>query len=465
MITIGLFDPGYIKNKQLVDKLRELTYFYVKNSAFRGNVNEAEVRIIDCVNGEDALNASKTEYTFLLAVGNIVSYSFFDVLMKYIEEDKPDFSGHILQTPEINGTSYFFPHLQSFLIKTEHWNNFDKKNFGVEGNVTNLELTEIKRSEENIHDDYTPNWIAPGLTKQSYTGYLNKGYNIFNQFGKINKLLYAFPPSIRNEKKYLYAENDNRFADIFLNNTKWDHNDNLLGEQIDFLNKTEVKNYKDSVFVYNTDDPKEVLDTQFHLEHGLKKESYKKEKIDNLYCIAAGFFACNFLHLNDWDNDTKVIYFDINKKALNFKKWLNEYWDGRDYLSILKYYRKNVEDLTPIWHGQLLFNEEEEYEFQKQKIFFGGTEKWLEFWNKYRKLDHTYIELDLIQSPDELLIHLESNKDKKNLTYVSNIFYSELVLRLFSPDVLKQRTDYFVNNAIQHTKLMGTKNRFKWITQ
>lgn len=463
MITVGLFNPGYIANAALVNKIRELSFFSIKNAAFRSRVNPNHIKIIDCNNGEDALNASDTEYTLMLAVGNLIEFKFFDTLFDYLDEHKPDFLGHILETPEIEGTSYFFPHLQSFIIKTELWNNFDKKHFGEEGTVENLQLSKTIRSSDNIHDDYTPKWLSVESDTKSYTGYLSKGYNILNQLGKFRVTAFAFPNEIRDVKTYLYPEQENDFENIFLNGAEVTPKSNLSADQINFFNKTDTNNYIDAVYIYNTDDPKEVYSTNYLLENGLTKESYKKEKLDNLYCIAGGFFACNFLHLSEWNEDTSIIYFDINKKALEFKKYLTEFWDGRDYLGIIKYYLKNVDKFTPIWHGDVTFNEEEVREFEKQKLFYGGESAWLEFWNKYRKLNHEYIELDLISNPDPLLTHMEKNKGQKNLTYVSNIFYSELILRLHNPEYLKQRTDYFATNTKLHSRLMGTKNRFEWI--
>lgn len=454
MITAGLFNPGFINEGKVALTLSEVSYFKLRLSSFRYKGNPPT--IIEGATAEEILNKSKTEYTLLVAVGTFVEPNFFDTLEKLLDS-KPDFVGHLLETPIVEGTSYFFPHLQCFLIRTKLWTNFENKSIGEKGSVIDFTLSKVKRSKQNIHDEYTPLEIFSTNKTIKYTGYLEKGYNIINEVAKQGGKIEAFNSNIREVKHYLYAEGSEDFRNILLNKTEKEDQNDMCREQVDWLNRTDPNLYKDCIWVYNTDDPEQILNT-------VQTIDTLPDSLDNIFCIAGGFFALNFLELCNFNENTSVIYYDINAKALRFKKWLVENWDGTNYLNTVHYYIRNVEKFTPIWHGEVTYSEQDQNEFNQMIKFFGGTKEWLVFWDKYRNLNHEYIEVDLFNNPDPLIYRIKDTVDKNNFTYTSNIFYTEIGMRLYPPGRSINLSEYFVDAVKEHTILAGTKHRFKWMS-
>ena len=454
MITVGLFDPGFINEGKIASTLKEVSYFKLKLSSFRYKGVQPTILIGNTV--EEILDQSKTKYTLLVAAGTFVEPHFFDKL-KQVIDTKPDFVGHLLETPVVDNTSYFFPHLQCFLIRTALWANFENKSIGDKGSVIDLTLSKVERSEENIHDGYTPLEIIPTGKTITYTGYLEKGYNLINEIAKQNGKIEAFSNDIREVKHYLYAEGSEDFRNILLNKTEKDDDNDMCREQVDWLNRTDPNLYKDCIWVYNTDDPEQILNT-------VKTVDTLPDSLDNIFCIAGGFFALNFLKLCNFNENTSVIYYDINAKALRFKKWLVENWDGTNYLNTIHHYIRNVEKFIPIWHGEVTYSEQDQNEFNQMVKFFGGTEEWLIFWDKYRNLNHEYLEVDLLNNSDPLIYRIKDFGGKNNFTYTSNIFYTEIGLRLYPPGRSINLSEYFVDAVKDYTILAGTKHRFKWMS-
>ena len=122
MITVGLFDPGFINEGKIASTLKEVSYFKLKLSSFR--YEGTPLTIIEGNSIEEILNQSKTKYTLLVAAGTFVEPHFFNKL-KQVIDTKPDFVGHLLETPVVENTSYFFPHLLHQRLHYPHLYSYD----------------------------------------------------------------------------------------------------------------------------------------------------------------------------------------------------------------------------------------------------------------------------------------------------------------------------------------------------
>jgi hypothetical protein len=183
----------------------------------------------------------------------------------------------------------------------------------------------------------------------------------------------------------------------------------------------------------------------------IEKEDFRIKKVENLYSVGSGFKPLLLLNQCEWDDKTRVVYFDNSKKALNFKKWLLEHWDGEDYPSIANYYKETVDaDVNFIWHYK---NPDSYKEWQNIIAKFGSKADWLDFWNKYKKLEHHFLEIDLFENFDQLISDMKNNQGN-NLIWFSNIFYSIISLRYFTPQELDSHYQNFYSQIVGNNKAL-----------
>ena len=121
-----------------------------------------------------------------------------------------------------------------------------------------------------------------------------------------------------------------------------------------------------------------------------------------------------------FDETTEVTYFDYSKQALAFKKLLIQQWDGTEYTKFLKYaidkYRINVTggNETQFKTDAQLWDRELEW--------WGGAANLKEHWQQYKKLKHSFIHLDICDTPQKLTDKV-SNEDYSAIWW-SNAFHT-----------------------------------------
>jgi len=114
--------------------------------------------------------------------------------------------GHILDRDE----AYYELHSQCYLVNLLKLKELGQPSIGqaVLGSVH--KQIEPTRSIENLHDDYTPQWISTGSQEKIYKHKLH-GWNIISKILEAGGTISAFSDSIRNSKKHYYPENQQEF--------------------------------------------------------------------------------------------------------------------------------------------------------------------------------------------------------------------------------------------------------------
>jgi len=119
--------------------------------------------------------------------------------------------GHILD----RGNAYYELHQQCYLINLENYTSLGMPSVGLQTLGEQHTQTLPVRSEDNIHDDYTPLYVLPGVKEKTYQHKMH-GWNIISIALKKYKLI-AFNDAIRNSKKHYYPEHQKEF----LNYSDW----------------------------------------------------------------------------------------------------------------------------------------------------------------------------------------------------------------------------------------------------
>ena len=152
--------------------------------------------------------ASESNYEYVLVASLGTSFKntgteFFTVLEKFLNETPQDditIVGHILDKKD----EYYQLHHQTFLVNLDWWRKNGQPKLGQENNSKKI-LSEVNRSSDNHHDDYTPLWIEKGSSKKEYTK-THFGWNIIETALQSNKRVLSFNKNLRRSKYYLYPE-------------------------------------------------------------------------------------------------------------------------------------------------------------------------------------------------------------------------------------------------------------------
>lgn len=172
------------------------------------NITRKGYTVLQGLDEDSLLREAANNYNFAVVFSTgtefINGYSFFEAIEK---ECADDFlvKGHILD----RGNAYYELHHQCYLVNLDNYRNLDMPIIGKQELGSSHRQIVPVRSEQNIHDHYTPLCIQPGIQEQLYHHKMH-GWNILSialQKYKVD----AFSEIIRNSKKHYYPENQQEF--------------------------------------------------------------------------------------------------------------------------------------------------------------------------------------------------------------------------------------------------------------
>lgn len=444
-IGFGVHNQISDRNIDYQEHLRHITYFSIglqlyfnKDVFLETPIESTDINSIITESGKLGC-----DWLFLIEYGQrFKDPNIIRDLIKYAEDNHYSFLGHLLQTKTPTGDLLEFEiHPQCFLLNVNVWKKIGKPKFGKPGSYS-IELNKPSRSKTNFHDDYTPYWLSPTGTKEHYTGYLGHGYNLINTLLEFNHNLGTFSEEIKNRKSFIYPEQDSGEFESILNGKLKNYETKILNQnQRQYLSETSLYNYINSTYIFNTDKVgNEIVRTEF--------ETIAPTSI---YSVASGFKLLELLAQTQFDNNTSIVYFDYSKTALDLKEWLYRNWDGKDYLEALKKYKeeKNT-DIKYLWRTEHNLKDSDEYikcknEWEEVLTYFKGELEWLAFWDKVKKLEHKFIQTDILGDYSKLIDNFKVHRGK-NIVWISNVFYSEPIIRNFKPETLKVKYEKLIQD-------------------
>ena len=431
-VTFGLYNQLLHRSAEFQDHIKFITEFSfnAEVGAFKPAILRKPYDIVESTSIDELLvqaDQAKSDYLYFVAYGHrSVNLSLPTMMIKYAEQNNYAVLGHILQDNPTNPSEGFYSmHHQAVLINMNHWRSAGCPPWGNYQQVVNMTLPQIKRSEENAHDDYTPHWIEPQEGQQVYSGVLREGWNLIASMISSGKKIGNFPTEIRKFKSFLYPDAGDHFERF------------LRGEQVElpdwnqnrYASFTQFTPVQSSVFVFNTDRMNEEP-MQFD----------RNTQLDSIYCVAAGFKPLQLLKRCGWHSGTRMVYFDYSQAALDFKKWLLIYWNGCNYIQAIERYKDTVDPtFKPIW----FFGQSFDPVWTETINIFGGETQWLEFWNQYKLLPHEFIKTNLFDDRSALLDDMRENPGNK-LIWFSNSFNTEAAVRHFNRPTLSGMYNDFI---------------------
>jgi hypothetical protein len=390
--VVGIYDDRIMStNMSEHEKFKEITEFFTRFKYFgpiivKNSVNE----VLD-----EALSYD-VDYCIVQSVGHIIKDgAFFKHIEKYIKDMNFFVTGHIMDKETENsqnpkGKGYYGLHKQCILVNLKYYEKFDKPVFGDKEASKEEQVAKALRHAADIHDDYTPLTLRP-TSETSVCTPLVDGWNFINKSLENDLTVYNFHPKIRESKVYLYPNKS--AAD--------------LERQLSWINN--IVNYAPTcVFFWNTE-------TYADLKYIKIQTPIKK-----LYAVAASFKPNMILNTFDFEESTEVVYYDYSKQALAFKKMLLQNWDGEDYPKFLRWAKSKYQ----INETGGIRTENETYEdLWEREIKWWGSEKAIkDHWDRYKKLKHSYINLDICVNPEKLTSLVTS--EESSVIWWSNAFHT-----------------------------------------
>jgi len=433
MIVFGLYNQISNRTPEYQEHIKEITNFAV--SLQTSFVKDSFSLIIESSNIDDIINyaSEKGDWLYLTSYGyRSYKHDLANDILNFAIENNYSIVGHILHDDPKRDSKFYSLHYQCFMLNLKEWKECGKPKFGGHENKSTV-LPVVIRTDENIHDDYTPLEIFSLGETKDYDGPLIEGWNIVSEFLKKGKQIGNFPQEIRKFKQHLYPENGDGLEKV------------LAGEEVEltdinhknYVETTSFENFKGGVYVYNTDN----MDVDY--------QAYTKNDILNtVYAVASGWKPLRLLEAASWNENTRMVYLDYSVSALNYRKWLVDNWDGVDYNAIIKYYKEHIDqEFQPLFYAYQDYSPE----WDKHLEIFGGLENWLDIWTRYRQLEHKYLLVDLFGDMSELAFDMKQNSGN-NVIWVSNSFYTEACLRNMRPKELNSKYKSFLNIIINNNK-------------
>ena len=390
--VIGIYDDRDFSKLLTIDqKRKEITEFFTRFKYFGPIVVGTSVNDV-----LDKALEYEVDYCIVQSVGHIImEATFFNLIEKWIDKQNFFVTGHIMDKNKQNKNNpsgeegYYGLHKQCMLVNLDYYKKFDKPVFGNKNSGEEF-VVKAKRHAKDIHDDYTPLSLAPTEELTICTPLVD-GWNFISTSLANDLTVYNFHPKIRESKQYIYPSTS---AEELSKQLNWIQNIVDYAPQCVFLWNTE--NYKDLKYV------------------PLNKP------INKLYSVAASFKPNMILNHFDFHESTEVVFYDYSKPSLAFKKLLVTQWDGEDYPAFITW------ALGKYSFSETGGTETEIYtrdELWKREIEWWGSEKAIkDHWDKYKKLKHSYIHVDICENPEKITTKITD--EENSIIWWSNAFHT-----------------------------------------
>lgn len=150
--------------------------------------------------------------------------------------------------------------------------------------------------------------------------------------------------------------------------------------------------------------------------------------VSTLYTVASGFKPNMMLESLGFDGDTRVVFFDCSRRALEVKRFLVEEWDGRDFPAFTRRLFRTLpatEAHYHLWDGATPETLDESLmvdAWDRELERWGGERAFEQHWSRYRRLRHEFVCCDVLSDPAPLLARVRPERDA--VIWWSNAFFT-----------------------------------------
>jgi hypothetical protein len=239
--------------------------------------------------------SKKYKYAVIFSTGTefINTYAFMEQVEKFCRNTEFFVAGHILD----RGDAYYELHNQCYIIDLEKYKSLNYPEVGNNEFYRSHTETIPNRSRENIHDDYTPLWVEPGIERKEYQ-HRRHGWNLLKQAFDNGLPVIVFNDGLRHNKIHYYPEDDNTF-----------------NQQINFAYNRQAFCAGTAVYPINSENDIPLP---------------KFDVLNQLVVPASGMNWILYLDKIGFDSNTVVKFYDYSLATLEYIREVTS-WDGNDY--------------------------------------------------------------------------------------------------------------------------------------
>lgn len=421
-VGLGILDISRDINSALVRKRTFDLTFWMTNQclkmgvgSYRGFDEKVESILEASLQHGDEICIIQCQGMMSLRLAHIVTLS-----CEYFKNNPDKFViGHIMA----RAGRYPGLHRQLLIVNLKTWEKLGKPPYLENGMFWDRkrDYCNYTVSENKVSAEYTPEWIeaAPGTSAFDQT---EDGANWVHVALTNNIRIDNLSLEMRECKAFLYPYEDSGQLEKVWYTLDDDEIDKLKNYTAKaWMRKLSYQNFieKDRVYAFNT----ERLSAE-----GVRSPG----PIDAIYCAAAGFKPLALLRNNQFHDNTVVHYFDWCNSSLNFKKHLLETWDGIDFHKWLLEH-----DLEYNFSSTYRGNYEEFWKMELEKEF-GSSDDFKILWDRYRKLEHHFHVIDIVNEPEKLFSLMEGQAGNKVL-WTTNIWASLQLHWNVDIDIIEQK--------------------------
>ena len=328
-VTPDNFSLVIINNDTLLKSVKD--YFY-QNLLYDFD----ETKVFNCPinNIKQTLQQIQTEYALVIQEGifffDHVDNNFLKITIKNLEDYV--LIGHVLDRKD----RYYQLHPQQFILNVDKWKQIGSPDFNCRSDNN---LSAIKRSDDNFHDDYTPIWIQADNGSVSCEK-LKFGGLVISEFLKNNFKVRPFNTDERHVKKFVYYEMQEQVSHL------------LSYERLHPKSFYYAKTTRNSKRLFNQN-ASHYISVANAVESLYKiKDVYKDIKSIDFYDISITALIFTEHFINSFKNDYKKFVNDFDN--MGARPWttldlsnedyyeLDNYTDVDDIQDVLEHIRSNV---------------------------------------------------------------------------------------------------------------------------
>ena len=160
--------------------------------------------------------------------------------------------------------------------------------------------------------------------------------------------------------------------------------------------------------------------------------------VDAAFVLAAGFKSNRILETLGFHDGTDVVFYDYSAAALALKELSVEEWDGTDFGGFFTAIRPRLEAMFPrkltyMQPEALASVEALNREFQAEmRAVFASPQQWQRHWQRFRRLKHHYVQIDLLAAPDQARAMIASHARGDAAMWVSDMFNAPYAVGTYS---------------------------------
>lgn len=298
IVFIFLDKIGQCQTNWTAEIIRNLSDYVLSKINLHG------FNVIQGLDEDQMLQEAAKDYSYAVVLSTGTEFINGDEFFHEVEKEiygSEDFFliGHIPDRDD----GYYELHEQCYIINLKTYKELNCPVVGKFAYYSPHTQIEPRRSEENIHDDYTPIWVVYGDKERQYKHKWH-GWNILSIAFANKKIVKPFPERFRKNKRYYYPNYEPAFIDA----STYLYGKNQIASQTLF-------------YPYNTEEIDNI--------------SIEKP-LNQLVIQASGLQFIDYLLTYGYNEKTVVRFVDYNLFALECMHAITKDWSGEHYIDFVK---------------------------------------------------------------------------------------------------------------------------------